>query len=263
MTEPARSRNSRVGLAAVFFVARFAFLAWRATLLAEWEAIDARSTFGPGLTRGAPVGEPCQLTLGSDLDPGSASSARAASAAVDGGWAVAGECSVSVVGLEVGSHGLSGGVVERLQVCVVEVFRGRPGVDPPPPERLAAVDGDGAAGEALDQVRPGGGDALALQRMSQRLRRAPDRVALGHRSADREGDLVFHQIGDGRACDLGERFAAVALEDFHAFVELGARVVDVGRHALAEWTVLVVVVLPERAHDGERGTEELVHALVH
>src|SRR5438093_241386 len=381
MTEPARSRNWRVGLAAVFFVARFAFLAWRATLWAEWEAIDARSTFGPGLTRGAPVGEPCQLTLGSDSDPGSAPSACATSAAVDGGWAVAGKCTVSVVGLEVGCHGLSGGFEERVQVCVAEVFRWRPGIDAPLPQRLAAVDvadsrgealvekeiadggvvlaprasddllraprrgedvraevadlslfvfdevdhrgveadrgrvlclqqrsclpggaapwlvwfvdvpgalpahvggdgeavveadkevladgldvGDDRAGEALDQVRPGGGDALALQRISQRLRRAPDRVALGHRSADREGDLFFHQIGDGRAGDLGERFTAVALEDPHVLVELGARVVDVGRHALAEGTVLVVIVLPELADDGERGTEELVHALVH
>src|SRR5207253_9601622 len=78
-------------------------------------------------------------------------------------------------------------------------------------------------------------------------------VSLGHVRVDKPGGhLVLGQVGDGCLDDLVDALAAVALEDLHPLVELGAGEIQIGFHALAEWTVLLVVKLPELAHDAKR-----------
>src|SRR5262245_32186621 len=93
---------------------------------------------------------------------------------------------------------------------------------------------------------------------------AMGRKALGRLSVDKLGSgILGGDVGDRRLHDLFEALATVALEHPHPLVELGARVVDVRLHALAERPLLLLVPLPELGHDAQRRREQPVHVLVH
>src|SRR5947209_2350053 len=140
---PARSRSSSAGFSAVLFVA---VLARRATPLAV--AICVTSTFSRGLARGAPVGHSGVLALGFELDPGATARAGPPGAAVDGAPAVAGKAA-GVAAAKVGPHGRAHRLEQLPKAGVGEAARGRPGIDPLPPQRLAAVDVADAGHHAL------------------------------------------------------------------------------------------------------------------